>query len=91
MIPNSCGLVAGFALAANAFMIPSIIALPRDKLDAFKALDVSKVPGAEGAPHYVKLDCPGCSFDGPENADKDTENSMVSLLPKLKLTHHLLT
>ncbi|KAI9672767.1 MAG: hypothetical protein M1831_000202 [Alyxoria varia] len=69
------GILAGFALAANAFMIPSTVSMPEAKVEDFKALDLPIAGGEQTK--IVKLDCPKCSFPGSKTADKADKNAMV--------------
>ena len=76
------GVVATvFALAADAFMIPSTMSVPEAKgegiealktLDPFRLTDTSQYPG-----QIVKLPCPKCELPGGFDADM----SLVGLLP----------
>lgn len=69
--------MAGFALAANAFMIPSVVSLSKDAVDDFKALDISSVTHGPSNKHNVQLACPGCSFPSENNPNQEIENAMV--------------
>lgn len=67
---NSGVVAATFALAANAFIVPSTVSAPDVKADGLDALT-----GVAGE-RVVKIGCPGCSFEGDK--DEQTENAMVS-------------
>lgn len=67
------GLVAGFALAADAFMIPSTMSAPEvkgDGLEALKAFDPTKMANddtAKASGRITKLDCPACQVEGVDD------------------------
>ena len=75
------GVAASFALAANAFMIPSTMSLPElkeDGLDALKAFDpLGQLHDAKAreSGRVTRLACPGCQLAGAEGVPM----SLVSL------------
>ncbi|KAI9726942.1 MAG: hypothetical protein M1828_000290 [Chrysothrix sp. TS-e1954] len=81
MISRSVGLAAGFALAANAFMIPSTTSLkPEGFLKGMQQL-------TQPSSRMIKLACPGCSV--PEaGAQIEGENSLVCIHHYLSSTLH---
>ena len=66
------GLAAGFAVAANAFMIPSTMSAPEikdDGINALKSFNPMKMANDDAAKesgHVVKLECPGCEVAGAQ-------------------------
>ncbi|KAL9056263.1 MAG: hypothetical protein Q9162_003054 [Coniocarpon cinnabarinum] len=66
------GVLAGVALAADAFMIPSTVSMPEakgDGIEALKALDPSKLVNPQSPGQIVKLPCPKCQLPGGISAD----------------------